>query len=61
VDEGPSPPARDRLDALLTLPWFIAIMIRTEGAFLMASIGGDLAEKMPPPGSTAAFPRGSTC
>jgi hypothetical protein len=31
---------------LLTLPWFIAIMIRTEGAFLLASIGGDLAEKI---------------
>jgi hypothetical protein len=56
--EGAAPPARDRLDALLTLPWFIAIMIRTEGAFLMASIGGDLAEKMAATGEHSGIPPG---
>jgi 4-amino-4-deoxy-L-arabinose transferase-like glycosyltransferase len=43
---------------LLTLPWFIAIMIRTEGAFLMASIGGDLAEKMAATGEHSGIPPG---
>jgi 4-amino-4-deoxy-L-arabinose transferase-like glycosyltransferase len=44
--------------ALLTLPWFIAIMIRTEGAFLMASIGGDLAEKIAATGEHSGIPPG---
>jgi hypothetical protein len=43
---------------LLTLPWFIAIMIRTEGAFLMASIGGDLAEKLAATGEHSGIPPG---
>jgi hypothetical protein len=43
---------------LLTLPWFIAIMIRTEGAFLMASIGGDLAEKIAATGEHSGIPPG---
>jgi 4-amino-4-deoxy-L-arabinose transferase-like glycosyltransferase len=43
---------------MLTLPWFIAIMIRTEGAFLMASIGGDLAEKLAATGEHSGIPPG---
>jgi 4-amino-4-deoxy-L-arabinose transferase-like glycosyltransferase len=43
---------------LLTLPWFIAIMIRTEGAFLMASVGGDLAEKITATGEHSGMPPG---
>jgi 4-amino-4-deoxy-L-arabinose transferase-like glycosyltransferase len=43
---------------LLTLPWFIAIMIRTEGAFLLASIGGDLAEKIAATGEHSGIPPG---
>jgi 4-amino-4-deoxy-L-arabinose transferase-like glycosyltransferase len=42
----------------LTLPWFIAIMIRTEGAFLTASIGGDLAEKIAATGEHSGIPPG---
>jgi 4-amino-4-deoxy-L-arabinose transferase-like glycosyltransferase len=43
---------------LLTLPWFIAIMIRTDGAFLTASIGGDLAEKITATGEHSGIPPG---
>jgi len=43
---------------LLTLPWFIAIMIRSEGAFLLASIGGDLAEKIAASGEHTGLPPG---
>ncbi len=43
---------------LLTLPWFIAIMVRTDGAFLMASIGGDLAEKIAATGEHSGIPPG---
>ncbi|MGP1359002.1 glycosyltransferase family 39 protein [Roseicyclus sp.] len=43
---------------LLTLPWFVAIMIRTEGAFLTASIGGDMAEKLAATGEHSGMPPG---
>ena len=42
----------------LTLPWFVAIMIRTEGAFLTASLGGDLAEKIAATGEHSGIPPG---
>jgi 4-amino-4-deoxy-L-arabinose transferase-like glycosyltransferase len=42
----------------LALPWFIAIMVRTEGEFLMASVGGDLAEKIRAEGEHTGFPPG---
>jgi len=42
----------------LTLPWFIAIMIRTDGAFLAASLGGDLAEKIAATGEHSGIPPG---
>lgn len=43
---------------LLTLPWFIAIMIRTDGAFLAASVGGDMAEKLAATGEHSGMPPG---
>ncbi|MBY6200902.1 glycosyltransferase family 39 protein [Maritalea mobilis] len=43
---------------LLALPWFVAIMIRTEGEFLMASVGGDLVEKITAEGEHSGFPPG---
>jgi 4-amino-4-deoxy-L-arabinose transferase-like glycosyltransferase len=43
---------------LLALPWFIAIMIRTEGAFLTASVGGDMAEKIAATGEHSGMPPG---
>jgi 4-amino-4-deoxy-L-arabinose transferase-like glycosyltransferase len=42
----------------LTLPWFVAIMIRSEGAFLMASVGGDMAEKIAATGEHSGLPPG---
>jgi 4-amino-4-deoxy-L-arabinose transferase-like glycosyltransferase len=42
----------------LTLPWFVAIMIRTDGAFLAASVGGDLAEKLAATGEHSGIPPG---
>lgn len=43
---------------LLTLPWFVAIMIRTDGAFLTASLGGDMAEKLAATGEHSGMPPG---
>ncbi|MDG4647760.1 glycosyltransferase family 39 protein [Roseibacterium sp. SDUM158017] len=43
---------------LLTLPWFVAIMLRTDGAFLTASIGGDMAEKLAATGEHSGMPPG---
>ncbi|MFW5641563.1 MAG: ArnT family glycosyltransferase [Roseicyclus sp.] len=42
----------------LVLPWFVAIMIRSEGAFLTASLGGDMAEKIAATGEHSGMPPG---
>lgn len=42
----------------LALPWFVAIMIRTDGGFLLDSLGGDLAEKVRGEGEHSGFPPG---
>jgi 4-amino-4-deoxy-L-arabinose transferase-like glycosyltransferase len=42
----------------LVLPWFVAIMIRTDGAFLTASLGGDMAEKIAATGEHDGRPPG---
>jgi 4-amino-4-deoxy-L-arabinose transferase-like glycosyltransferase len=44
--------------ALLVLPWFVAIMLRSEGAFLTASVGGDMAEKLAATGEHSGMPPG---
>jgi 4-amino-4-deoxy-L-arabinose transferase-like glycosyltransferase len=43
---------------LLALPWFVAIMLRTDGAFLAASLGGDMAEKLAATGEHSGMPPG---
>jgi 4-amino-4-deoxy-L-arabinose transferase-like glycosyltransferase len=43
---------------VLAAPWFVAILVRTEGAFLAASLGGDMAEKIAATGEHSGMPPG---